>query len=120
MSERGAAKIMLSVVERLIECIERETAHLSGGNLGDTRAHIATKSRLLFDLNRVIREAGVDMTTPLLTEKLRALRAALDANADALRANMSAMRELVGMVHASALRDNADGTYGRPGVGSAG
>ena len=145
MRKKRIEKVMLSVVERLIECLERETADLSGGGMNATRTHIATKSRLLFDLNRAvretggdtltpavverlavlrgaldrnasaIREAGTDAVTPAIAERLAVLRGALDRNASAIRANMAAMRELVGMLHASALRDSTDGTYNRPG-----
>ena len=115
MRKKRIEKVMLSVVERLIECLERETADLSGGGMNATRTHIATKSRLLFDLNRAVRETGGDTLAPAVVERLAVLRGALDRNASAIRANMAAMRELVGMLHASALRDSTDGTYNRPG-----
>lgn len=121
MRKKRIEKIMLSVVERLIECLERETADLAGGDMNGTRDHIAVKSRLLFDLNRAIREAGSDSVTPAMAERLSVLRGALDRNASAIRANVAAMRELVGMLHATSLRDSTDGTYNRPGnLGPAG
>ena len=85
MRKKRIEKVMLSVVERLIECLERETADLSGGGMNATRTHIATKSRLLFDLNRAVRETGGDTLTPAVVERLAVLRGALDRNASAIR-----------------------------------
>ncbi len=111
---KGIERAMLSVIERLIDCLERESEDLAAGRMEQTRGHISTKSRLLFDLNRAIREAGSEPLPQGVTDRLGVLRSALDRNSAAIRANMTAMRELVGMIHASTLRDAADGTYSRP------
>ena len=86
----------------------------------DAPAGLICPPEAIFDRTavRAAIEARIGDTTDAAAQRaatVAVLRGALDRNASAIRANMAAMRELVGMLHASALRDSTDGTYNRPG-----
>lgn len=102
------------VAKRLTDCLAHETSRLNAGDMADLRSQIAWKSRLLFDLNRAIREAPLDPLDNETRDKLRNLRSALTSNSAAIKANIEAIRELIGIVQATALNETSDGTYKRP------
>lgn len=102
------------VAKRLADCLEHETSRLNAGDMSDLRSQVAWKSRLLFDLNRAIREAPLDPSDRDTLDRIRALKAALASNTVAIKANIEAIRELIGIVQATALHEASDGTYKRP------
>lgn len=96
---------------RIGETIEAETRLLKTNPAADLSAANARKNRCLYELNLVSRElARFDLDEDVRGE-LQKLRRKVEENAAALRANMSATRDVIGILGAAIESAESDGTY---------
>ena len=107
--QRPAA--LSAIIGRIEEAIEQETAGIRGNPDFDIKASNARKSRHLYELNRAMK--GLPQTEVLSEhhEALTRLREKLTANEKALRAHLSAVTEVAGLIQDAIQKADADGTY---------
>lgn len=96
---------------RIGESIEAETKLLRSDPAADLSAANTRKNRCLYELNLISRELGrFELDDGILAE-LQELRRKVDDNAAAIRANMSATRDVIGILGNAITRAESDGTY---------
>lgn len=96
---------------RIGETIEAETRILRSNPAADLSAANARKNRCLYELNIVSREMARFELNDEIRAELQELRRKVDDNAAALRANMAATRDVIGILGDAIERDESDGTY---------
>ena len=96
---------------RIGDTIEAETRLLKSNAAADLSAANARKNRCLYELNLVSRELSRFEIDDEIRVELLKLRRKVEANAAALRANMAATRDVIGMLGAAFERAESDGTY---------
>lgn len=106
----GARQLKM-LFARIGDTIEAETRMLRSNPVADLSAANARKNRCLYELNLVSRElARFDLDEEICAE-LHELRRKVDENATALRANMAATRDVIGILGDAIERAESDGTY---------
>lgn len=100
-----------TAVKRLEAVVDEETAALGASAAIDLKAFSERKSMGLIELNRAIRLLSGGKADPDVTRSLRALNAKLEANRQALRLHMEAVREIVAIIAHSIREAESDGTY---------
>jgi hypothetical protein len=112
-NDRGpvAYKLLETVIERLGELVDRETAALRSRVAIDLKEFNDKKSQGLYELNHALRPfIGGPLQGPVVA-KLAELRKKLEANRAVLKLHMDAAREIATLV-ADAIRElESDGTY---------
>ena len=100
---RLGAKQLKMLFARIGDTIETETRLLRSNPTADLRC--------LYELNLISRELGrFELDEGILAE-LQELRRKVDDNAAAIRANMSATRDVIGILGNAITRAESDGTY---------
>lgn len=105
------AKQLKMLFARIGETIEAETRLLKSNPAADLTEANARKNRCLYELNLISRELGrFDLDDGIRVELLE-LRRKVNDNAAAIRANMSATRDVIGILGDAITRAESDGTY---------
>jgi hypothetical protein len=108
-----------SIVRRIEEAVEAETAAIRTDVNFDIRASNARKSRYLYELNRATRGLDVARLGPETRASLSRLREKLEINEQAILAHMNAVREVATMLQNAIQHAENDGTYSAQQFGKA-
>lgn len=102
---------LASIINRIEEAVDEETASIKTDMNFDLKASNARKSRCLYELSKATK--GVDAHR-LIAEQRDAivrLRDKLARNEAAIRAHLSAVNEVASLIQGAIQRAEADGTY---------
>ena len=102
---------LLGMVNRAIGVVARETKALRDEVIVDLRPYSDAKSRVLLDLNRIMEEIVVEPVPASLVSEIRILKQVLEDNEQLLSSHLEAVREITGLVAATMVRTESDGTY---------
>ena len=105
------AKQLKVLFARIGETIEAETRMLRSNPVIDLTAANTRKNRCLYELNIVSRELARFEIDDEIRAELNALRKKVEDNAAALRAHMTATRDVIGILGDAIERAESDGTY---------
>jgi hypothetical protein len=108
-SARGAS--LLSLIARIEENIDAETAALRADPRFDIRASNARKSRHLHELSRAFKSLKEDDLGAEHRVAMSSLRDKLATNEAAIQAHLSAVAEIATLLQDAIQRAQADGTY---------
>ncbi len=106
-----------TIIARIEEAIEAETAAIRTDVNFDLKASNARKSRHLYDLNRAVRDVGAD-TLEAHRPDIARLRAKLADNESAIKAHLSAVNEVARLLQDAIERSEDDGTYSTRAFGA--
>jgi len=115
----GTGGNLSSIILRIEEAIELETASLRKDTKFDLAASNARKSRYLYDLNKAANGLLPRHLSQEHREGLERLRAKLEVNEQTILAHLSAVKEVAGMLQSAIQRAETDGTYSAREFGSA-
>ncbi|MCP4559605.1 MAG: hypothetical protein GY873_26580 [Bosea sp.] len=107
----GPARTLWTVLDRLDQALDHETAVLRGLRTADFNRLNEVKSRLLLDVSRAIRAARDDVADARLLARLSSLRLKLEHNRVAISMHLDAVREIAGAMTATLIDAESDGTY---------
>ncbi len=107
----GATLALWTVLERLEQAIDQETAELRSLRAADFGRMNETKSRLLLDISRAIRAARDEISDERLTARLASLRVKLEQNRHALTMHLDAVRDIANAMTTALMEAESDGTY---------
>lgn len=99
-----------TIIERIEEAIDLETASLRTDIKFDIRASNARKSRYLYELNKAVKGLGTELLHANREGILR-LRRKLSENEAAISAHLNAVTEVAGLLQQAIEHAEADGTY---------
>ncbi len=117
---RQAAGLGLgAIIARIEETIDTETASIRTDAKFDIRASNARKSRHLYELNKALKGARSPEFLEQYREQITRLRAKLASNEAAIKAHLSAVTEVAGLLRDAISRAEADGTYSSEAFGPA-
>lgn len=102
---------LASLIGRIEQAVEEETAALRSDFRFDLKASNARKSRYLYELNRALRTAGPSDLRAEQHEGIKRLRDKLAVNEAALLAHLNAVTEVATLMRDAIQRHEADGTY---------
>lgn len=105
------AKQLKVLFARIGETIEAETRMLRSNPVIDLTAANTRKNRCLYELNIVSRELARFEIDDEIRAELNVLRKKVEDNAAALRAQMTATRDVIGILGDAIERAESDGTY---------
>jgi hypothetical protein len=108
-----------SIVRRIEEAVEAETAAIRTDINFDIKASNARKSRYLYELNRATRGLDVTRLGPEARTSLARLREKLEINEQAILAHMNAVKEVATMLQKAIQHAENDGTYSAQQFGKA-
>ncbi|WP_047145876.1 hypothetical protein [Aquamicrobium sp. LC103] len=112
LATSGAALMSLSsILERIEEAVEVETASIRTDAHFDIKASNARKSRYLYELNKAISGLNGVQIIGEHREGIIRLREKLAANEQAILAHLNAVNEVATMLRDAIQRSEADGTY---------
>lgn len=106
---------LLKTIRLLTACLETETNALHHGQKYDVRETAVRKNRFLFDLTRASKGLSAEGLDDPQKAELSTLKSTMESNAGALRAHVSAVREVGEYFQELVDEANSDGTYSRPG-----
>lgn len=107
----GGNENLQNIVSRLNTFIEKETEEIrDSANINFVESS-ERKNRLLFELNRVSRSVDFETLALECIENLRQLKENLKENEVEIRAHLSAVREVSGIMIDLIKAEEADGTY---------
>lgn len=107
----GPALALWTVLERLEQALDHETAELRALRTADFNRLNEVKSRLLLDVSRAIRAAREEVADARLLARLSSLRLKLEHNRLAISMHLDAVREIAGAMAATLIDAESDGTY---------
>lgn len=107
----GPALALWTVLERLEQALDHETAELRAFRTADFNRLNEVKSRLLLDISRAIRAARDELADERLLARLSSLRLKLEHNRLAISMHLDAVREIAGAMAATLIDAESDGTY---------
>lgn len=107
----SATSSFRGIIDRLIVCIDQETQSVRDDAGFDFQASVERKSRLLFELNRASRSINLDDLDSQCIGQLALLKNALQENENQIKAHLSAVREVSGIMVQLIKNEEADGTY---------
>lgn len=108
-----------TIIIRIEEAIEAETAAIRTDVNFDLKASNARKSRHLYDLNRAVRDLGAGVLEAHRSDIGR-LRDKLADNESAIKAHLSAVNEVARLLQDAIERSEDDGTYSTRAFGGGG
>jgi di/tripeptidase len=109
----GTAALMnlKSIIGRIEETVEAETASIRTDIRFDIKSSNARKSRYLYELNKAISSLGSVELQAEHREGIIRLREKLAANEVAVKAHLNAVSEVANLMQDAIERAEADGTY---------
>lgn len=100
-----------TIIQRIEEAVDIETAAIKTDVNFDLKASNARKSRYLYELNRATRDLDPDMVGAETRSGLARLREKLELNERAILAHLNAVKEVATMVQDAIQHSENDGTY---------
>lgn len=100
-----------SLIGRIEQAVEEETAALRTDLGFDLKASNARKSRYLYELNRALKGLGASDLRVEQRDGIRRLREKLATNEAVLLAHLNAVNEVATLMRNTIQRHEADGTY---------
>jgi hypothetical protein len=107
---------MSNILDVLLACLREETETVRRSPAFDLKGSNAMKSRLLYELSRASRGIDAGRLQAGCKEKLLLLKAELRRNAQIVGAHLAAVKEIAELMINAAKKEEADGTYSRPGL----
>lgn len=107
----GAARAMWSVLDRLEQALDHETAALMSLRNADFNRLNEIKSRLLLDASRAMRAMRDEAGDGRLIARLSTLRLKLEHNRLAIGMHLDAVREIASAMTSTLIDAESDGTY---------
>jgi len=107
----GASRAIWSVLDRLEQALDHETAELRTLRSGDFSRLNEVKSRLLLDASRAIRAIEGEVIDGRLIARLSTLRLKLEHNRLAIGMHLDAVREIASAMTQTLIDAESDGTY---------
>lgn len=107
----GAARAMWSVLDRLEQALDHETAELMALRSADFNRLNEIKSRLLLDASRAMRAMRDEVGDGRLIARLSTLRLKLEHNRLAIGMHLDAVREIASAMTSTLIDAESDGTY---------
>lgn len=102
---------LTSLIGRIEQAVEEETAALRTDLGFDLKASNARKSRYLYELNRALKGVGPTELPGEHRDGIRRLREKLATNEAVLLAHLNAVNEVATLMRTTIQRHEADGTY---------
>ncbi|MFC5039174.1 hypothetical protein [Tianweitania sediminis] len=102
---------LLTIIERVEQAIEEETASIRSDLQFDVAGSNIRKSRHLYDLTRALKAHGIADLPATAKDSLARLREKLAENQTVITAHLSAVTEVAAMMQTAIQRAEADGTY---------
>lgn len=109
----AARALVVSVIRRIEDYLEQETAALDEVPNFDLKASNDRKSQGLVDLNEAMRRLKPSDIDEDLNLRLQTFRAKLDINLRKIRLHLDAVKEIAGMLSDAIQNAESDGTYTR-------
>jgi hypothetical protein len=107
----GASRAMWSVLDRLEQALDHETAELMALRSADFNRLNEIKSRLLLDASRAMRAMRDEVGDGRLIARLSTLRLKLEHNRLAIGMHLDAVREIASAMTSTLIDAESDGTY---------
>lgn len=112
-SDRYSAAIS-TLLDRLEDAIDAEMLALGDLQTGGFDIFCRQKSRILLELSRLVRVAGVEPLNPILASRLDIVRAKLERDQSLLGIHLTAAKEIAEIIANSLREADSDGTYSAP------
>jgi uncharacterized protein YicC (UPF0701 family) len=106
------------LIDRLRDVVEQETAALRSRTQIDLKDFNTRKSHGLLELSRAMRRLEGVPIDEMIETRLKALKAALEANRAVLQLHVEAVREISTTVSEALRAADSDGTYTRAVCGA--
>lgn len=100
-----------AIISRISQAVEEETAAIRAGADYDLKSSNARKSRYLYELTRATKGIADAEALAQYRDDIEQLRQTLASNETVIRAHMSAVGEVAGLMQDVLQRAEADGTY---------
>jgi hypothetical protein len=109
----GAPRLggLAALLARIEEAVETETSSIRQDPHFDLKSSNARKSRYLYELNKALKSSNDGHFAALHSEDISRLREKLAANEAAIKAHLSAVREVADLLQDAIQKFEADGTY---------
>ena len=107
----GASRAMWTVLDRLEQALDHETAELMALRSADFNRLNEIKSRLLLDASRAMRAMRDEAGDSWLIARLSTLRLKLEHNRLAIGMHLAAVREIATAMTSTLIDAESDGTY---------
>lgn len=102
---------LLTMVERLEEVVDAETAALTEHRVMDLAVYTRKKSQLLLEVTRLTRMMKLPSADAKLHSQLQSLRTSLDLNRTTLDLHLRAANQLTEVISDAVRAAESDGTY---------
>ena len=107
----GASRALWSVLDRLEQALDHETAEVMALRSADFNRLNEIKSRLLLDASRAMRAMRDEVGDGWLIARLSTLRLKLEHNRLAIGMHLDAVREIAAAMTTTLIEAESDGTY---------
>lgn len=107
----GTTGSLTAIIDRIEEAIETETTAIRSDPKFDIRASNARKSRYLYEFNKAVKGLSVRDLGDTHRDAITRLKDKLLANEAVIRAHLSAVSEVAGLIQSAIERAETDGTY---------
>jgi hypothetical protein len=108
---RGAADLVLPVIERLLQILDAENAQIQSRKPVDYNAFNLRKSQALLEVSRLAPTLSGAQASPVIRSALGKLRTKLEANHRMLRIELRAARQVSEIISRAIEEGQSDGTY---------
>ena len=102
---------LASIISRIEEAVDEETASIRTDMRFDLRASNARKSRYLYELTKAVKGADGQLLVAEERESIARLREKLALNEKAILAHLNAVAEVAALIQDAIQSTEADGTY---------
>lgn len=102
---------LASIISRIEETVEEETASIRTNMKFDLKASNARKSRYLYELNKAVKGADTIQLAAEQRDAIVRLREKLARNEAAILAHLNAVSEVATLIQGAIQSAEADGTY---------
>lgn len=102
---------LASILNRIEETVDEETASIRTDMRFDLRASNARKSRYLYEFNKAVKGADATQLASEQREAITRLREKLALNEAAIRAHLNAVAEVAALIQQAIQSAETDGTY---------
>lgn len=108
---------LASIISRIEEAVEEETASIRTDMRFDLKASNARKSRYLYELSKAVKGADSIQLVAEQRDAIVRLREKLERNEAAILAHLNAVSEVAMLIQGAIQSAEADGTYSAGEVG---
>ena len=110
-----SAQELLTIIDRLEEVVQTETAALQQHIVSDLAAFTRNKSQILLEVTRLSRLMKLPTGNVRINDRLMSLKTSLAQNRDTLEIHLRAARELNEIISDTVRDAESDGTYSSAG-----